>query len=231
MDTHQMTLGCTSRWPLAMANTQTSNSFILSRWKIASSDRQQFRVDRSATIRYQSRYQVAAWLLGSMVRPPSFIFLACLAYSWARWGWRLFPVIDLILSTLVEHPPGKISSIIYFAFSARDSSAHIIFCLMFILLGVRGYFKDLTTNLPSNDFFLRPDEKRQLEFVLRDQDHDDLAQNLESRMVVRTLWDNQHPSKWTLEWNTILLSIYLALSGPNPLFLNHLVPTCSNPTN
>ncbi|PLW23510.1 hypothetical protein PCASD_12060 [Puccinia coronata f. sp. avenae] len=61
--------------------------------------------------------------------------------------------------------------------------------------GVRGYFKDLTTNLPSNDFFLRPDEKRQLEFVLRDQDHDDLAQNLESRMVVRTLWDNQHPSK------------------------------------
>jgi len=61
--------------------------------------------------------------------------------------------------------------------------------------GVRGYFKDMKTNLPSNDFFLRPDEKRQLEFVLRDQDHDDSAHDLESRMVVRTLWDNQHSSK------------------------------------
>ncbi|EFP75806.2 uncharacterized protein PGTG_01137 [Puccinia graminis f. sp. tritici CRL 75-36-700-3] len=61
--------------------------------------------------------------------------------------------------------------------------------------GARGYFKDMTTKLPSNDFFLRPDEKRQLEFVLRDQDHDDAAQNLESKMVVRTLWDNQHPTK------------------------------------
>ncbi|KAH9465609.1 hypothetical protein MJO28_007381 [Puccinia striiformis f. sp. tritici] len=61
--------------------------------------------------------------------------------------------------------------------------------------GVRGYFKDMKTQLPSNDFFLRPDEKRHLEFVLRDQDHVDLTKNLESKMVVRTLWDNQHHSK------------------------------------
>jgi hypothetical protein len=66
---------------------------------------------------------------------------------------------------------------------------------MLFASGVRGYFKDMTTKLPSNDFFLRPDEKRQLEFVLRDQDHEDAAQNLESKMVVRTLWDNQHPTK------------------------------------
>ncbi|OAV94818.1 hypothetical protein PTTG_06226 [Puccinia triticina 1-1 BBBD Race 1] len=59
--------------------------------------------------------------------------------------------------------------------------------------GVRGYFKDMKTKLPSNDFFLRPNEKRNLEFVLRDQDDDDLTLNLESKMVVRTLWDNQQP--------------------------------------
>ncbi|KAH9454379.1 hypothetical protein MJO28_007376 [Puccinia striiformis f. sp. tritici] len=63
--------------------------------------------------------------------------------------------------------------------------------------GVRGYFRDLTTLLPSNAFFLRPDEERHLEFVLKgqDSDHDGLTKDLASKMVVRTLWDNQHPSQ------------------------------------
>ncbi|OAV94816.1 hypothetical protein PTTG_06227 [Puccinia triticina 1-1 BBBD Race 1] len=63
--------------------------------------------------------------------------------------------------------------------------------------GVRGYFKDMETGLPSNAFFLRPKETRRLEFVLKgkDSDHDGLAKNLASRMIVRTLWDNQHLSQ------------------------------------
>ncbi|KAA1067268.1 hypothetical protein PGT21_010034 [Puccinia graminis f. sp. tritici] len=60
--------------------------------------------------------------------------------------------------------------------------------------GVRGYFKDMKTKQASNAIFLRPNETRQLEFVLNSYDHHDLTRNLESKMVVRTMWDNQHPS-------------------------------------
>ncbi|PLW41900.1 hypothetical protein PCANC_11039 [Puccinia coronata f. sp. avenae] len=58
--------------------------------------------------------------------------------------------------------------------------------------GIRGYFRDMKTNQASNAIFLRPGETRHLEFVLRSYDHYDLTRNLESRMVVRTMWDNQH---------------------------------------
>ncbi|KAI7951704.1 hypothetical protein MJO28_007388 [Puccinia striiformis f. sp. tritici] len=58
--------------------------------------------------------------------------------------------------------------------------------------GVRGYFKDMKTNQASNAIFLRPNETRNLEFVVKSYDHPDLTRNLESKMVVRTMWDNQH---------------------------------------
>lgn len=58
--------------------------------------------------------------------------------------------------------------------------------------GIRGYFRDMKTNQASNAIFLRPGETRHLEFILRSYDHYDLTRNLESRMVVRTMWDNQH---------------------------------------
>lgn len=61
--------------------------------------------------------------------------------------------------------------------------------------GVRGYFKDMATQEPSNAIFLRPNETRNLEFVLKGYDHYDHTRNLESRMVARTIWDNQHRSK------------------------------------
>lgn len=87
-------------------------------------------------------------------------------------------------------------------------------------VGVRGYFKDMKTNLPSNDFFLRPDEQRRLEFVLRDQDHGDSAQDLESRVVVRTLWDNQHPSKWTFISSFYVPGFGFFLFQPAPSAIN-----------
>jgi len=64
--------------------------------------------------------------------------------------------------------------------------------------GVRGYFRDMDSGLPSNDFFLRPAETRRLEFVLKGTDAPgspaDNAKNLASKILVRTLWDNyQHP--------------------------------------
>ena len=61
--------------------------------------------------------------------------------------------------------------------------------------GVRGYFKDTKTNHASNGIFLRPNETRYLEFILKGYDHHSLTQNLESKMVVRTIWDNQHISR------------------------------------
>ncbi|MBW0514543.1 hypothetical protein O181_054258 [Austropuccinia psidii MF-1] len=56
--------------------------------------------------------------------------------------------------------------------------------------GVRGYFKDMTTNKPSNAFFLRPNEKRHLEFVLTESEK--LNVDLAEMMVVRTMADNLH---------------------------------------
>ncbi|PLW18484.1 hypothetical protein PCANC_12285 [Puccinia coronata f. sp. avenae] len=62
--------------------------------------------------------------------------------------------------------------------------------------GVRGYFRDMVTGLPSNDFFLRPDEQRHLEFVLKGHDSaNGVSKNLASRIVVRTIWNNQHLSQ------------------------------------
>ncbi|POW10072.1 hypothetical protein PSTT_06334, partial [Puccinia striiformis] len=51
---------------------------------------------------------------------------------------------------------------------------------------------DMKTNQASNAIFLRPNETRNLEFVVKSYDHPDLTRNLESKMVVRTMWDNQH---------------------------------------
>ncbi|CAH7666060.1 glycoside hydrolase superfamily [Phakopsora pachyrhizi] len=57
--------------------------------------------------------------------------------------------------------------------------------------GLRGYFKDIKTGKPSNAFYLRPQEKRQLEFVLADKDHgSNNDEKLEEKIVVRTLLDN-----------------------------------------
>lgn len=60
--------------------------------------------------------------------------------------------------------------------------------------GVRGYFKDIDTDRPSNAFFLRPNERRKLEFVLKGYDDEALTRNLENKMTARNMWDNQHRS-------------------------------------
>lgn len=54
---------------------------------------------------------------------------------------------------------------------------------------MRGYFVDADTGHPSNDFYLRPDEVRTLEFVVFDDTTDGAWAD---KMLARSLWDNQH---------------------------------------